>query len=157
MKYAYLLILAVVISSCAGPLQTAGIADANAPSESNTITVHTSMDADEAYRKAAQILQDRGYSFRSTDASLRSISTEFTGVAKRWGVDYTFVRIGANVKNEKNALIVIRGWGRTLENENDDVGWRVKKSGQSSYWRNTWAELHEVASSIGDSLSYSVQ
>jgi len=155
MKKILTILLAFFLTSCAGSKNTTGINDSSAPSNTNTIIVHTNLDANSAYKKVAQTLQSRGYTFRSTDETLKSISTEFTGVSQRWGVDNTFVRIGANVQGESNSNISIRGWYKTLENEDTETGQTVKKFGQNgSPARIAWKEMYQVAKSISDSLSY---
>jgi len=155
LKMMSFLVLVLIGFSCAGPQQTAGLNDAAAPTNINVIFVHTNLDAKTAYKKVAQTLQNRGYTFRSTDETLKSISTEFRGVSQRWGVDNTFVRIGANVQGESNSKIAIRGWYKTLENEDTESGQTIKKAGQNgSPTRNAWKEMYQVAKSLGDSLSY---
>jgi hypothetical protein len=150
--------IAAFFVSCAGTQQTTGISDSSAPPNTNVIFVHTNLDSKSAYKKVAQTLQTRGYTFRSTDETLKSISTEFAGVSQRWGVDNTFVRIGANVQGESNSKIAIRGWWKTLENEDTETGQTVKKFGQNgSPARNAWKELYQVANSLGDSLSYQIK
>ncbi|WP_440999810.1 hypothetical protein [Fodinibius sp. SL11] len=155
MEKLFFICLSIFLVSCAGSQQTAGISDSSAPSNTNVIFVHTDLDAKSAYKKVAQTLQTRGYTFRSTDETLKTISTEFTGVSQRWGVDNTFVRIGANIQNESNSKIAIRGWWKTLENEDTETGQTIKKFGQnSSPARNAWKEMYQVANSLGDSLSF---
>mgnify|MGYP007116967009 CR=1 FL=1 len=155
MKKLLTILLTVFFVSCAGSQQTTGINDSTAPPNTNIIIIHTELNAESAYKKVAQILQNRGYTFRSTDETLKSISTEFTGVSQRWGVDNTFVRVGANVQGESNSKIAVRGWWKTLENEDTETGQTVKKFGQNgSPARNAWKEMYQVANSLGDSLSY---
>lgn len=152
------LLATLFVTSCAGPGQTTGIDDITAPKNANVITVHSGLDSQAAYRHVAQVLQNRGYTFRSTDEMLLTISTEFSAAAKRWGVDHTYVRVGASVTQDSPSVITIRGWFRTIDETEDDVGQRVKKFGQNgSPSRNAWNELHDVASAIGDSLSYAAQ
>lgn len=154
-KLMSLIIFALVGLSCAGSQHTVGLNDAAVPINTNEIIVQTNLDAESAYKKVAKALQDFGYTFRSTDETLKNISTEFKGVSQRWGVDNTFVRIAAYVKGEKNAEIVIRGWYKTLENENTETGQTVKKFGQNgSPTRNAWIEMFKVAESLGGTLSY---
>jgi hypothetical protein len=158
MRYATLFATLLLLAGCAGPKQTAGIDDTAAPPEANIVIAHTDMDAESAYRKTAQVLQNRGYTFRSADETLMNISTEFTGIAQRYGVDNTFTRIGASVQGDSEADVVVRGWYRTLADEDDETGQRVKKFGQNgSPTRSAWKEVHEVADAIGDSLSYEQQ
>ncbi len=155
MKKILPIFLAVFVFSCAGSQHTTGIDDSAAPLNSNTIYVHTKLDAETAYIKLAQTLQNRGYTFRSTDETLKSISTEFRGVSQRWGVDDTFVRIGANVQGESNTTITVRGWFKNIEINGSETGQTVKKFGQNgSPARNAWKEMYQVASSLSDSLSY---
>ena len=154
-KMVSLIVLGLTGFSCAGSQHTIGSNDAKAAMNTNEIIIHTNLDAKSAYKKVAETLQNFGYTFRSTDETLKSISTEFRGVSQRWGVDNTFVRIGANVKGESNSEISIRGWFKTLENENTETGQTIKKFGQNgSPMRNAWKEMFQVAESLGDSLSY---
>ena len=154
-KMVCLIALVLIGFSCAGSQHIIGSNDAEATMNTNEIIVHTNLDAKSAYKKVAETLQDFGYTFRSTDETIKNISTEFRGVSQRWGVDNTFVRIGVNIKGETNSEISIRGWFKTLENENTDTGQTIKKFGQSgSPVRNAWKEMFQVAESLGDSLSY---
>jgi hypothetical protein len=155
MKKILLILLAAFVVSCAGSQHTTGIDDSSAPLNTNVIIVHTNLDADEAYKKVAQTLQNSGYTFRSTDETLKSISTDFRGVSQRWGVDNTFVRIGTSVQDDSNSKILVRGWYKTLENEDTESGQTIKKFGQNgSPARDAWKELYQLASSLSDSLSY---
>jgi hypothetical protein len=155
MKKLIFIFLTVLFMGCAGSKKTAGINDSSVPSSTNTILVQTNLDAKSAYKKVARILQNRGYTFRSTDETLKSISTEFRGISQRYGVDNTFVRIGANVQGESNSKVSIRGWYKTFVNEDTETGQTVKKFGQNgSPTRKAWKEIYQVAKSIGDSLSF---
>ena len=92
---------------------------------------------------------------RTTDEALKSISTEFKGVTQSWGVDDNFVRISASIRGESNSKIAIRGWYKTLSNEDTDTGQTIRKFGQNgSPARNAWKEMYQIAISLGDSLSY---
>ena len=154
-KVISLLSLGLIILSCAGPKITTGINDAKAPTNTSIIYVQTDLDAESAYKKLGQTLQNRGYTFRSTNETLMSVSTEFIGASQTYGVDDTFVRIGANVQGESNAKIVIRGWFKTLENENTQTGQTIKKFGQNrSAFRDAWKEMYQVADSLGGTLSF---
>lgn len=158
MKKISVILLLLFSISCSGTKQTAGINDSSVPSNTNIIEVQTNLDAESAYLHTAQILQNRGYTFRSTDETLKSLSTDFRGVSQRWGVDNTFVRIGTHIQGNSNSKIIVRGWYKTLENEDSETGQTVTKFGQNgSPTRNAWKELFQVASSLGDSLSFKQQ
>ena len=150
-----LIISFFVFQCCVGPQKSIGISDGDVPPNTNTTIVETEMDAATAYRTVAQILLNRGYTFHSTDETLKSISTEFKGISQRWGVDYTFVRIGVNIQGESNAKAIVRGWYKTIENKSDETGQRIRKYGQNgSPVRDAWLELYNVATKIGGVLKF---
>ena len=147
--------LCFIAINCIGPQKSTGINDAAAPNNTSTIINETNMDAEIAYKFIAQILQNRGYTFRTTDETLKSISTEFLGISQRLGVDHTFTRIGISIQGNTNAKIFIRGWMKTVDNEGDQTGQRIRKYGQSgSPVRNAWIELFEIASEIEGNLKF---
>ncbi len=149
------IIFCFITINCIGPQKSTGIEDAAAPNNTSTIINETNMNAETAYRSIAQILQNRGYTFRTTDETLKSISTEFSGITQRWGVDHTFTRIGISIQGDTNAKIFIRGWMKTIDNESDQTGQRIRKHGQSgSPVRNAWIELFEIASEIEGHLKF---
>ena len=148
-------VLVILFLGCAGPQQTTGINDIYAPEGADVIFIHTTLSDQMAYRQVAQELQERGYAMRTTDEVLKSISTEFKGVTQSWGVDDNFVRISASIRGESNSKIAIRGWYKTLSNEDTDTGQTIRKFGQNeSPARNAWNEMYQIAISLGDSLSY---
>lgn len=151
MRYATTLLLAfLTLTGCAGPKQTAGINDGGAPQEASAITVQMDLSGEAAYRKAAQVLQRRGYSLENTDATLGSIATGWNGVSQRYGADYVFARLNASVSG---SALILRGKWRT--GEEDGGGQTIRKYGQNgSPAREAWKALHQVAGAFDGELTY---
>lgn len=151
----FALIASAIFLQCSFPQKTAGLKDDHAPMRTGTIVVQTGMDAEEAYRHIAGILQARGYTFRSSDQLLRNMNTEFIGVSRRRSIDYTFARIGAHIEDGPNARIVLRGWFRASDSDDYLTGQRIRKYGvNGSHYRNAWAELFMVASLVDGTMSF---
>ena len=155
MKKMFFILITTITISCAGPKQTAGINDSSAPINTNVISVHTDLDAESAFKKVVNALQNRGYSFKSINENFKNISTDFKGVSQRWGVDNTFVRINISVQDESTSKIVVRGWFKTLENDDTETGQTIKKFGQNgSPQREAWKELYLLATSLGGRVEF---
>ena len=155
MKKILVILITTLAVSCAGPKQTAGINDSSAPINTNVISVHTDLDAESAFKKVVNALQNRGYSFKSINENFKNIYTDFKGVSQRWGVDNTFVRINISVQDESTSKIVVRGWFKTLENDDTETGQTIKKFGQNgSPQREAWKELYLLATSLGGRVEF---
>lgn len=138
--------LVVLAAGCSGPRQTAGIDDDEAPSGTNVIEAWTPLAPDEAYRRIAAVLQDRGYTLSHSDATLRTLATEPHFVEGTLG-QVNDIRITATVRTEPATVVVLRGtYAEGLE---------ISKRGLNGLTaRNAWKELHQLAAAVGDSLSY---
>ena len=155
MKKILVILITTLAVSCAGSKQTAGINDSSAPINTNVIFVHTDLDAESTFKKVVNALQNRGYSFRSINEDFKNISTDFKGVSQRWGVDNTFARINISVQDESTSKIVVRGWFKTLENDDTETGQTIKKFGQNgSPQREAWKELYLLATSLGGRVEF---
>lgn len=65
------------------------------------------------------------------------------------------MRISVSIQGEDNSKIAVRGWYKTLENENSETGQTVKKFGQNgSPTRDAWKEVYEFARSLGENLEF---
>ena len=145
-----LLLAALLAASCAGPQHTAGLADAQAPSHATVVTVTPETDdADAAYRALANELQERGYLLDNTDATLRSISTEWHTPPDIKG--QMEVRLAGSVLQD--GRVRLRGWYRVpilMPRERP-----IEKYGkEKSIVRRAWAYLHEVAKALGSDPTY---
>jgi hypothetical protein len=155
MKNLFFILITTITISCAGSKHTAGIDDSNIPINTSVIFVQTDIDADAEFKNVVNALQRRGYTFRLIEENYKTISTDFRGVSQRWGVDNTFVRISVSIQGEDNSKIAVRGWYKTLENENSETGQTVKKFGQNgSPTRDAWKEVYEFARSLGENLEF---
>ncbi|WP_286854257.1 hypothetical protein [Proteiniphilum sp. UBA5259] len=155
MRKTLVILITTFFISCAGSKQSVGIEDFSAPLNTNVIFVNTKTDADSTFKNIGRLLLDRGYSFRFLDDDFKTISTEFRGVSQRWGVDNTFVRLSVSVQDDSNSRVVIKGWYKTLENEDSETGQTIKKFGQNgSPARDAWIEMYQFASSLGGTLEF---
>ena len=147
MRYLLVVLFAVSLLGCAGPQQTAGINDAAAPAEAQVIEIQYDGTPQQAYKRAAQVLQSEGFTLQNTDSDLRSISTdrkEVDGIMQSYAV-----RLNANVTED--AVVQLRGWY-----ELEDLGEeRISKYGSSgSSHRKAWRQMFQVAEGIGDTMSF---
>ena len=148
MRCAPILLLALFIG-CAGPQQTAGVDDAAAPAKAQTVTVTTGMEPDEAYRTLASELQRRGFSLRSSDATLRSVTTD--GQTMSEGGFVYELRMAGSVSAEGRTTV--RAWYRVPSF--DDTERPVEKTGmEGSVPRRAWAHLHGTAETLGTDPVY---
>ena len=143
-------VFALLLTSCAGPQQTTGLNDDGAPSRATVVTVTPeNPDADAAYRALANELQERGYLLDNTDATLRSISTEWHTPPETKG--RLEVRLAGSVL--ENGRVRLRGWYKVpilMPQERP-----IEKYGQDgSVTRRAWVHLHEVAEALGSDPTY---
>lgn len=145
MRWSFAAALTLIIAGCAGPQKTASVNDSAAPLEAEAIVVHsTEADTDDLYRDVANAIQDHGFSIANSDAKLRSLSTEPRTLTS--GITAARdVQISASVRENPTRAILSGTVG----------GQAIRKYGQQgSPLRVAWAEMHAIAESLSDSLSY---
>ena len=150
MRRRLILLAPFLFAACAGPQQTAGLDDDQAPGRATVVTVTPEApDADAAYRALASELQERGYVLDNTDATLRSISTEWhmpPGMKGRMEV-----RLAGSVLED--GRVRLRGWYKVpilMPQERP-----IEKYGlDGSVTRRAWVYLHEVADALGTDPTY---
>lgn len=149
LKMMSFILLILITFSCAGPQKTAGINDEEAPIGSRIIVIKTELAPKEAYKKTAQVLQDNGFSLANTDATLMSITTESKTVDDL-GSEVESVKISASIREGEKTKVVLQGYSNFSGRDSN-----IKKFGENkSISRKLWIKLHNLATDIGDDLSY---
>ena len=139
-----LLLLIFFIVACAGPQHTAGTTDTSAPPGVSVITVAVEDTPQQAYRRAASLLQQEGFALSSSDGDLRSLTTE----------PAVNTDVFAPVRGFQVSVLVSEAPTRiTLTAQTE--GGQVRKRGQSgSPARKAWKALHLLAERMNGRLSY---
>jgi len=149
LKKTSLLMLVLIVFSCAGSKQTAGINDAEAPLDTKIIEIITDLSSKEAYKKIANHLQDSGFALGNTDATLMTITTQPKTPEGLPGRVKDFV-ISASIREGEKTKIVLQGTYEFLNSTSD-----IKKYGaKGSINRKTWTFLHNLATDFGGELNY---
>ncbi len=145
----------LIIYSC-GTTKTTSINDEKAPFGTRVIEVKTNLSPKEAYQKVAQVLQDKGFIFAHTDATLMSISTEPKECSERINAlssRYVDIRITADVRKDEFTKIILRGsYDNKRYDEPNFLDIEKEKYDKDSHL--AWKFLHEIAETIGGKLSY---
>lgn len=149
--------LFILINNCATNLP------ATEPSVSemdraNTIILVVNETPDEAYKKIAQILNDRGHTFSNTDEVLRIISTDYKRNEGFQNYDY---KISASVRDDENiTLVFLKGM---VIRADMLLGGQTEKQAMntpmnSSFEHLVWNRLKEISDEFGyDKLMYQRQ
>lgn len=146
------LLIALLLTACTGPQQTAGLDDEDAPIGTRTIIVQT--DADDPYAHTARVLQDAGYAIENSDRDIGSITTAMqgvggTGLAGALGANTVDASISARIDGDRVHVQARHQFTET------DGATNTTKSGQSgSPDRTAWAALWSVATDIGIPVDY---
>lgn len=116
-----------------------------------TVIVYTNDSIEDAYRKVANILTDRGYSIVGSDATLGLLRTDFLRIA---GGPYLSLDI--SIRKSQTTQIWIRGKSSSSPNGTNPTD--VLSEGSSSTGRFlTWPEMKNVAQAYGGiDITYSV-
>jgi hypothetical protein len=136
----------LLLVGCAGPKETAGVDDAGASIGTSQVVVTYEGSPTEAYRAAAQALQDAGFTLAESDATLRTLTTAPKSGSDTFGPVDDMV-VSAQVRSEDGVTVVLSG------TYGDDTA--IEKRGQSgSPARKAWARLHQLAERIGEPTAY---
>lgn len=124
----------------------------------NTIILVVNETPDEAYKKIAQILNDRGHTFSNTDEVLRIISTDYKRNEGFQNYDY---KISASVRDDENiTLVFLKGM---VIRADMLLGGQTEKQAMntpmnSSFEHLVWNRLKEISDEFGyDKLMYQRQ
>lgn len=148
-NYFLFLIFCVVTPGC----YTFGKGGETETRRATGLVIHTSDDADTAYRRLAGLLVDRGYSLAETDNVLYSITTDWRATSRGQ------VRVRAMVREGEGVGVTIRGdvvlninVGKSLlgQEAREDAPTPISEVGmKGSPAREAWEELEAIAASYG--------
>lgn len=155
-KFFYLLIIGIIISSCAGTKDLAPDGS-EIPHNVNTIIIHTDELKDTAYQNIGSHLIQRGYTIENSSPEFYTVSTEFKSASQKGSDMATDVSLSASVVEQNNETqILLNGKLRQGMKTGLDLGEStIEHYGQSgSLIRVAWDELYRVARAYSDSLSF---
>lgn len=140
-----------VFAGCAGPQQTAGVNDGDAPLETSLIYIEGDFTLEEGFSLAGDLLQQERFTISSSDRDLGSINTEAQQVTDtEFGFIGTTTYVQLSIYVEENQIRLSGQHGESQESYNQEI----KKFGQSgSMTRNAWAVMHQLAEMMADNLN----
>lgn len=145
-KFISIIITLFIVNNCASTLPSTD-ASRTEMNEADTVIINVDYSPDEAYRQIAQILNDRGYTFSSTDAILRIISTEYRTNEGFFSYDF---KISASVRNTNGTQIILRG---TIKRQAfmGEREFEVSNNATNNMDRQVWDRLVEIAGEFSNS------
>jgi len=145
------LVLALVLAACSPP-QPSTAPDSTAPEgATKIIAVVPNMNTNEAYRRTARVLQDSGFTIKSSDPKLRSITTSVKSVEDLsfGGADYE-MKLQSTVREGPTAVHFSGTYTTETFGERS-----ISRSGnQGTVPRKTWLKMYKIASAVSDSLRF---
>jgi len=158
MKSLYYVVLACLVFGCASTMPPAGPAP-TIMDEADAIWILTEDTPEEAYRRIAQTLTDRGYSISDSDPVLQNITTEPREQTERVGDALVggkmSLKINASVRKKEDTMIKLTAKYSTTGLYGTKDKEVINAGNNSSYTRRGWNELLKVAEACGGTLMYS--
>lgn len=160
MKQPLLLIIALALfTGCATTLPPAG-PSASPMERADAIWIYTDDAPEDAYRKIAQLITDKGFTITSSDAVLMNISTEYKQLDESFG-DFlagskVSVSINASVREQQQTAIKLTGKFKHSGQYGSSDNEVRNQGGRGSYTARGWELISSIASEYhGASLAYS--